>query len=107
MFPISKLELSFDEISEYWAAELNLSRERVQALLESAWWLGEILGDPSLPTRLELLKSLFKRMRDCESPRLLFITPDSEPPAKTVEQPDKSLHINLRPCVLVPSADTD
>src|SRR5262249_14200913 len=86
MFPISKPELSFAEISEYWAAELNLSRERVQALLESAWWLGEILGDPTLPTRLQLLKSLFNRMRNRDTPELLFVTSDTILPAKTVER---------------------
>jgi len=105
MFPIYESTLSFAEISDYWAAELNISWEKVEALLESAWWLGEILGVPGPPTRLALLKSLFKRMRDQDPPRLLFITPDSKPPAKIVEQPDKSLLINLRPDVPVPSDD--
>jgi hypothetical protein len=107
MFPICEPTLSFAEISEYWAAELNISWKRVQALLESAWWLGEILGEPGRPTRLELLKSLFKRMRDRDFPQLLFITPDSKPPAKTVEQPDGSLLINLRRCVPVPSDEIE
>jgi hypothetical protein len=103
MLPVSKPELSFAEISEYWGAELNLSQDKIEALLEEAWWLGEISGNPTPPTRLELLRSLVKRMRDRDSPQLLFITPDSKPPAKTVEQPDGSLLINLRPCVPVPS----
>jgi hypothetical protein len=37
----SKPELSFAEISKYWAPELGWSRDMVQALLESAFWLGE------------------------------------------------------------------
>jgi hypothetical protein len=36
MFPITKPELSFAEISKYWAPELRWSRDMVQALLEGA-----------------------------------------------------------------------
>ena len=76
MFPISKPELSFGEISEYWAPELRWSRDMVQALLEGAWWLGEIqLTRRS--RRLELLKRLFKWMRNSDFPAIVFVTPGS------------------------------
>jgi hypothetical protein len=53
MYFISKSELSFAEISEYWAPELRWSRDMVQAILEGAWWLGEILTYfPQLPLRM-------------------------------------------------------
>ena len=83
MFPITKPELSFAEISEYWAPELRWSRDMVQALLEGAWWLGEISGDSGHP-RLELLKRLFKWMRNCDSPAIVFVTPGSAPPPETI-----------------------
>src|SRR5262245_14155211 len=106
MFPISKPELSFSDISEYSAPGLGWSRGMVQALLEGAWWLGEISSD-SGPTRLELLKSLFKRMRNCEFPAIVFVTPTSVPPPVTTELPEGGSVINLRPRVFVPSDDPD
>src|SRR4051812_42407131 len=106
MFPISKAELSFAEISEYSAPELRWSRDMVQALLEGAWWLGEISSD-SGPTRLELLKTLFKRMCNCEFPAIVFVTPRSAPPPGTIELPKGELVINLSPPVFVPSDDPD
>ena len=69
MFPITKPELSFAEISEYWGPELRWSRDVVQALLEGALWLGEIkITGNSKVTRLGLLKKLFKWMRNSEFP---------------------------------------
>lgn len=105
MFPISKSELSFGEISEYWAPELRWSRDMVQALLEGAWWRGEISSD-SGPTRLELLKTLFKRMRYCQFPTIVFVTP-RRPPPEPIELPEGALLINLSPLVFVPSDDPD
>ena len=106
MFPIRKPKLSFAEISEYWAPELNVSRDKVQACLEEAWWLGEISGDPTI-TRLELLKSMFKRMRSCDAPHIVFIAPEDTPPATTNELDDGKLLIDLRPRVPVPSGNPD
>jgi hypothetical protein len=106
MFPITKPELSFAEISEYWAPEPRWSRDMVQALLEGAWWLGEISSD-STTTRLELLKRLFKWMRNCESPAIIFVTPESVPRPETKELPNGHLAVDLRPRVFVPSEDVD
>jgi hypothetical protein len=104
MFLISKPELSFAEISEYWAPELTWSRDMVQALLESAWWLGEFSVSSSI-TPIEFLKRLFKRMRNCDFPALVFVTPESAPPPETSELPEGHLAVDLRPRVLVPSGD--
>jgi hypothetical protein len=106
MFPITKPELSFGEISEYWAPELRWSRDMVQALLEGAWWLGKISSD-STTNRLELLKRLFKWMRNCESPAIIFVTPESAPAPETKELPNGHLAVDLRPRVFVPSEDVD
>ena len=105
MFPISKPQLSFAEISEYWAPELRWSRDMVQALLEAAWWLGEITGDSKV-TRLELLKKLFKWMRNCEFPAIVFVT-EGAPPPEIIELADGHLAVDLRPRVSVPSDDVD
>jgi hypothetical protein len=106
MFPISKLELSFAEISEYWAPELRWSRDMVLALLEGAWWLGEITSNPKV-TRLELLKNLFKWMRSSDFSAIVFVTPGSAPPPETIELADRHRALNLRPLVFVPSVDVD
>src|SRR5262245_10037255 len=100
MFPITKPELSFAEISEYWAPELRWSRDMVQALLEGAWWLGEITGD-SKATRLELLKKLFRWMRNSDFPAIVFVAPGSAPPPETIELAGGHLGVDLRPRVFV------
>jgi hypothetical protein len=106
MFPITKPELSFAEISEYWAPELRWSRDMVQALLEGAWWLGEITGHSKV-TRLELLKKLFKWMRNSDFPAIVFVAPGSAPPPETIELADEHPAVDLRPRVFVPSDDAD
>ena len=106
MFPITKRELSLGEISEYWAPELSWSRDMVHALLEGAWWLGEITGDSKV-TRLELLKKLFRLMRKSDSPAIIFVTPGNAPPPETTELADGHLAVDLRPRVFVPSDDAD
>ena len=105
MFPITKPELSFAEISEYWAPELRWSREMVQALLEGVWWLGEITGGSK--GRLELLKKLFRLMRKSDSPAIIFVTPGNAPPPETIELANEHLAVDLRPRVFVPSDDAD
>ena len=106
MFFTSKPELSFAEISEYWAPELTWSRDMVQALLEGAWWLGEITGNSKV-TRLELLKNLFKWMRNSDFPAIVFVTPGSAPPPETIELANEHLAVDLRQRVFVPSDDAD
>jgi hypothetical protein len=106
MYFISKSELSFAEISEYWAPELRWSRDMVQAILEGAWWLGEILS-VSRFTRLEFLKRLFKWMRNDDLPAIVFVTPRSAPPPGTIELPEGHLALDLRPRVFVPSEATE
>src|SRR5262245_45484500 len=106
MFPNTKPQSSFAEMSEYWAPELRWSRDMVQALLEGAWWLGEITGKSKV-TRLELLKRLFKWMRNSDFPAIVFVTPGSAPPPETIELADKHLGVDLRPRVFVPSDDAD
>src|SRR5262245_53279371 len=105
MFPITKPELSFAEISEYWAPGLGWSREMVQRLLEGAWWLGEIAGGSK--GRLDLLKRLFRLMRNSDFPAIVFVTPGNAPPPETIELADGHVSVDLRPRVFVPSDDVD
>jgi hypothetical protein len=104
MFFISDPELSFAEIAEYWAPELRWSPDMVQARLESAWWLGEFSVSSGI-TPLELLKRLFKYMRNCDFPALVFVTPESAPPPETFELPERHLGVDFRPRVPIPSGD--
>jgi hypothetical protein len=55
----------------------------------------------------ELLKRLFKWMRDCDAPDLVFVAQGNIPPTDSVELGDGSLLVDLRPRVFVPSDDTD
>jgi hypothetical protein len=103
MFPVSKPELSFGDISELWSPELKLSRDRAQALLEEAFWLGEISIALGI-SRLELLKRLVKWMRNSASSDIVFVTCESTPPPKTMGLTD---YIDLRPRVVVPSGDAE
>ena len=105
MFPMTEPELSFAEISKYWAPELRWSRDMVQALLESAFWLGEFSVISSI-TPDELLKRLFKWMRNCDYPALVFVTPERAAPPEISELLEGDL-VDLRPRIFLPSEDAD
>jgi hypothetical protein len=105
-FPVSKPELSLGDISEYWAPELKLSRDRAQALLEGAFWLGEISIVSGI-TRLELLKRLVKWMRNCDFPDIVFVTPEGASPPEITELADGYAAIDLRPRVFIPSGHAE
>jgi hypothetical protein len=111
MFPISEDKLSIREITDYWSREIQppASPNELLACFERAWWLGEIKVEikASQITRLELLKRLFKSMRSCETPCIVFITAEDTPPAKIYELGDGYLHFDGRPRVPVPSGNAD
>jgi hypothetical protein len=79
MFPIPKGKLSFREIADFWSREIQppASRKELLALLEEAWWLGEIVGDAGF-SRPELLKNMFKSKR--LFPDIVFVTKDDAGP---------------------------
>ena len=79
MFPIPKDKLSFRQIADFWSREIQppASRKELLALLEEAWWLGEIVGDAGF-SRPELLKNMFKSKR--LFPDIVFVTKDDAGP---------------------------
>jgi len=74
MFPIAEATLSLHDIAEYWSREIHppASWQEVFQTLESAWWLGELLGN-SGRTRLQLLKNMFTSMRHRDDLGIVFI----------------------------------
>jgi hypothetical protein len=109
MFPICKSKLSFAEISDYWSRESHppASLDEIQALLEGAFWLGEITGEPPKLTRLEVLKRLYKSMRNCDAPHILFMAPEDTQPDIIKKLDDGSGLLDMRPRVPIPSRDPE
>jgi hypothetical protein len=46
-------------------------------------------------------------MRNCDFPRIVFVTPESTSPSDKIDLPDGHVAIDLRPHVPVPSGDAD
>jgi len=108
MFPISKETLSFLAISEYWSREIQppASPNELLALLEGAWWLGEMHGDSAI-SRLELLKRMFKSMHDRDDLGIVFIVGNDAVRPLVKELLDGSLMVNVRHEIRLPSSDTN
>jgi len=107
MFPIAEATLSLHDIAEYWSREIHppASWQEVFQTLESAWWLAELRGN-SGRTRLQLLKNMFTSMRHRDDLGIVFIAGSRAAPPP-VKLPDKSLKVDLRHQIRVPSANTD
>jgi hypothetical protein len=108
MFPITTDKLSLFKIADYWSREIQppASRDELLALLEGAWWRGEISGD-SATTRLQFLKNMFKLIPKCDAPRIVFVAGGEAGPPTYFELPNGSVSVDVRPRVPVPSTDTD
>jgi hypothetical protein len=103
MFPIAKDKLSFIAISHYWAREIQppASAMELLALLEQAWWLGEILG-VSAASRLQLLQNMFQAMRGQHDLGIVFVQgEDQAEPAEATELEDGGALVDLRPRIPV------
>jgi len=108
MFPISKVDLSFLEIADYWSREIQppASKWELLDLLIRAWWRGEILGDA--PPRLEFLKKMFaKRSGKDELSGIVFNLEGEVGEPTETELPDGCVDVDIRPRVPVPSRNTD
>jgi hypothetical protein len=75
MFPLSEKQLSLLRIADFWAREIDpsASKKELLALLESAWWLGEITGN-SARTRLQYLSNMFNSREHPAWQAVIFIT---------------------------------
>jgi hypothetical protein len=61
MWPLSAEKLPFLEIARFWSREIipRASYKELMALLEEAWWQGELKGN-YVPDRLQFLKKMFE-----------------------------------------------
>jgi hypothetical protein len=108
MFPISKVDLSFLEIADYWSREMQPpeSKWKLLDILICAWWRGEIIGDA--PPRLEFLKKMFaKRSGKDELSGIVFKLEGEVGEPTEIKLPDGSLDVDIRPRIPVPSRNTD
>src|SRR5580704_2332311 len=105
MFPITEHKLTFFQIADYWSREIqpSASRDELLALLEGAWWLGEIAHNYPL-TRFELLKNMFRSRRIF--PNIELVAEEEESPGrvkvpggtvKVEELPDGTVKVDLQP----------
>jgi hypothetical protein len=108
MFPIAKDTLTFREISNYWAREIRppASKAELLALLEQAWWLGEIRGLPET-SRVQRLQAMFRGMRDWPDLGIVFIQGDKASTPEVTELPDGTVEVDQRVRVPVPNCEID
>jgi hypothetical protein len=107
MFPLSAERLPFLEIADYWSREIipRASHKELLALLESAWWQGELKGSSAL-NRLQFLKKMFDARREPDMQSVVFVTPnDAGPPIET-PLPGGEFLVDLKPRISVPG-ETD
>ena len=106
MFPISEARLPFLKIADYWAREIQppATRNELLGLLESAWWLGEICGEPAI-SRLEMLKGMYQSMHDKSDLGVVFIVGQNSGKSLVEELPDGSVVVDVRHRVPLPSSD--
>jgi hypothetical protein len=97
---------SFIEIAKYWAREMQprASEEELLALLEQAWWLGEVPCTTAV-SRLKLLQGMFQA-RDRLDLGIVFVQDgDRTAPLEVTELEDTGARVDLRPRIPVPKGD--
>ncbi len=101
MFPISAATLPLVKIADYWSREIEppASRDELLALLELAWWLGELRGS-SWDNRLQLLTKMFEKRGEPELQSVAFVSPNDAGPPTEIPLPDGG--IVVRQIVSVP-----
>jgi hypothetical protein len=104
MFPLSADKLSFLEIADHWSGESRALKGELLAMLEAAWWQGEIIGN-SAKTRLQFLENMYRSRHEPHLQSVVFVTPsDPGPPAVT---PLPNGEVVVRPGISVPSETDD
>lgn len=107
MFPLASDDLSFADISDFWSRYLKTARpDELLALLEKAWWRGEIRG-VATTTRLQLIRSMFRSLRERSDLGIVFVREGDKPPPRVTELPDGSARVDLAHFIPVPSGDVD
>jgi hypothetical protein len=105
MFPLSAEKLSFREIAGYWWRESRASKDELLALLESAWWRGELKGNSAL-NRLQFLKKIFDSRQEPHMQSVVFVSPNDAGPLAEAQLADGGFVVDVRPRISVPS-ETD
>jgi hypothetical protein len=105
MFPVTIQKLSFADISDYWSRYMKTAEPvELLALLEQAWWRGEIRGLAET-TRLQLLQSMFRSLRERVDLGIVFVRVGDDPPPPVTELPDGFVNVDKRHVIPVPSDD--
>lgn len=106
MFPIGTDQLSISEIAKYWSREIMppASKWEIAALLQGAWWRGEVIGIAPVD-RLECLKRLFKLSEQNKNLGVVFIAGNSKGPPEIKEFVSGDAVIDLRPRIRIPSTN--
>jgi hypothetical protein len=99
MFPLSADKLSFLEIADYWSRKSPASKDELLALLEAAWWRGQIAGN-SAYTRLQFLRIMYLKRHDLQC--IVFVTPNDACPPTETPLPDGEVVVDLTPRIPVP-----
>lgn len=103
MFPLSAKKLALYEIADFWSREIYppASKKELLALLESAWWLGEITGN-SAGARLRYLGKIFDyRMQSGPQP-IVFTTSSNEGLERYLHFANGEVVVDIRPRISVP-----
>jgi hypothetical protein len=95
MFPVASNKLSFADISDFWSRDIRPRADRFEllALLEKAWWRGEIRG-LAASTRLQYLQSMFTFLRERPDLGIVFVR-EGEPPPNGIELPDGIVDVEV------------
>jgi hypothetical protein len=106
MFPLSAEQLPFLEIAKFWSRDIkpHASYEELLALLESAWWKGELKGNSAL-NRLQYLRKMFETRREPHLQSVVFVTPNDVGAPTEIPLPDGGMVV--RPKILVPGETDD
>jgi hypothetical protein len=108
MFPIFKADLPLSHISDYWSRDIKppASSSELLDLLIRAWWRGELfLGDAH--SRFEFLKKMFAIMSKNEHSGIVFTLGEEIRATTLKDLPNGDVEIYSRPCIPVPSWDTE
>jgi hypothetical protein len=106
MFPRSAEKLPLLEIADFWSREIipRASHKELLALLESAWWQGELTGNSALD-RLQFLKKMFKSRREPYMQSVVFASPNDAGQPTEIPLPDGRAVV--RPRISVPDEADD
>jgi hypothetical protein len=108
MFPLSAEKLPFLEIADFWSREIKppASYNELLAILESAWWKGELKGNSAL-NRLQFLRKMFEIRREPDMQSVVFVTPNDAGPPKETPLAGGEFVVDVRPRIIVPGETDD